>query len=48
MGGEEFLVILPETQLEEAVTLAERLRSAVDAHAFPCAQRHVTISLAQV
>ena len=44
-GGEEFLVILPETQLEEAVTLAERLRSAVDAHAFPGAQRHVTISL---
>ena len=28
-GGEEFIVILPETQLSEAATVAERLRSAV-------------------
>lgn len=43
-GGEEFLVILPETQLQDAVTLAERFRGRVAAHAFPCVQTAVTIS----
>lgn len=28
-GGEEFILLLPETQLEEAVGLAERLRSVI-------------------
>ena len=28
-GGEEFILLLPETNLEEASTLAERLRSAI-------------------
>ncbi len=28
-GGEEFLVLLPETQLHQAVDLAERIREAV-------------------
>lgn len=32
MGGEEFAVILPETRCEDAVRVAERLRSAVEAH----------------
>jgi diguanylate cyclase (GGDEF)-like protein len=31
MGGEEFVVALPETGLEGALTLAERLREAVEA-----------------
>jgi two-component system cell cycle response regulator len=30
-GGEEFIVILPETELQEAVTVAERLRARVEA-----------------
>ena len=33
-GGEEFLLILPGTVLDAAVTFAERLRERVDAHTF--------------
>jgi two-component system, cell cycle response regulator len=33
-GGEEFLVILPETGEQEAGSLSERVRSAVASHAF--------------
>ena len=34
-GGEEFLVVAPETELEEAAALAERLREAVEAASYP-------------
>jgi two-component system, cell cycle response regulator len=34
MGGEEFIVVLPGTPLVEAAELAERIRVAVEAHAF--------------
>ena len=34
-GGEEFLVVAPETELEEVAALAERLREAVEAAAYP-------------
>lgn len=34
-GGEEFLVVVPATGLRTATDLAERLRAAVEAHAFP-------------
>jgi diguanylate cyclase (GGDEF)-like protein len=30
IGGEEFLVVAPETNLEGAIALAERIRSAVE------------------
>ncbi|MCS6778049.1 MAG: sensor domain-containing diguanylate cyclase, partial [Chloroherpetonaceae bacterium] len=33
-GGEEFLVILPETTKDDACRLAERIRSAVEEHAW--------------
>lgn len=33
-GGEEFLLLLPGTVLDAAVTFAERLRESVDAHTF--------------
>lgn len=33
-GGEEFAVILPHTSIEQAHTLAERLRGLIESHAF--------------
>ncbi|MQC16700.1 MAG: GGDEF domain-containing protein [Chloroflexi bacterium] len=33
-GGEEFVVILPEANAEQAVTVAEKLRRAVESHDF--------------
>jgi diguanylate cyclase (GGDEF)-like protein/putative nucleotidyltransferase with HDIG domain len=33
-GGEEFVILLPETSLEEAVELAEQVRKAVSFHPF--------------
>src|SRR5947199_218779 len=34
VGGEEFIVVAPETTLEGAIVLGERIRSAVDGFAF--------------
>ncbi|HAZ05845.1 MAG TPA: GGDEF domain-containing protein, partial [Acetobacterium sp.] len=36
-GGEEFLIILPDTSLMDAARLAERLRQAVANHSFATA-----------
>ncbi len=44
IGGEEFAVILPETNLEEACSVAEKIRSAVEAQTY-IADKKVTISL---
>ena len=46
-GGEEFLLILPETTLHDAQVLLERLRQAVQHHQFPDlpADFRVTISI---
>jgi diguanylate cyclase (GGDEF)-like protein len=38
-GGEEFLLILPNTDSAHATELAERIRNALERHAFPAAQR---------
>ncbi len=42
-GGEEFAILLPETELEGAVYLADRIRQAIDAHPFEDGP-HVTAS----
>lgn len=46
-GGEEFIVISPETGEEEGCLLAERIRQAVVGHSFPHAERQPlgTVSL---
>lgn len=43
-GGEEFLIILPETKLTSALTVAEKIRSAVENSHFPVADQ-ITCSL---
>ncbi len=45
-GGEEFTVILPDTSSEEAYTVAEKLRVAVDDYVFrdPQQNYHITAS----
>ena len=45
-GGDEFTVILPQTERGGAATVAERLRSAVEEHTFPlAAQGSITVSI---
>jgi diguanylate cyclase (GGDEF)-like protein len=45
-GGDEFTVILPQTDLGGARTVAERLRAAVEEHTFPLAHRgQITVSI---
>lgn len=43
-GGEEFLILLPDTEIEGATTLAEKIRVAVMAHSFPV-DGQLTISI---
>lgn len=45
-GGEEFLVLLPDTTLDEAMEIAERLRSIVDSSyvQIPSKPLHITFS----
>lgn len=43
-GGEEFLVVCPETKLADAVHLAEKLRSKIEAHQFSEVERTITAS----
>ncbi len=35
-GGEEFMAVLPETEAEGAMEVAERMRRLVEKHRFPC------------
>lgn len=42
-GGEEFSILLPQTTLKEAFTIAERIREKVESMRFP--NRQVTISI---
>jgi len=43
-GGEEFFVLLPNKNLNEALEAAERIREAVERHSFPKTER-LTVSL---
>ncbi|MCA9754506.1 MAG: sensor domain-containing diguanylate cyclase [Candidatus Eisenbacteria bacterium] len=43
-GGEEFVVLLPMTEMQQALTAAERLRNAVAEHSFPRRKR-ITVSV---
>jgi len=47
IGGEEFLLVLPDTTLESGRTLAERIRVAVGEHPLLIEQQriHITVSL---
>jgi diguanylate cyclase (GGDEF)-like protein len=45
-GAERFMLVLPQTGIEGAVDVAERMRAAVEAHAFaPRAAGGITVSL---
>jgi diguanylate cyclase (GGDEF)-like protein len=43
-GGEEFIVFLPETSLDEAIALAERLRTAIAGVRVPCETGATTVT----
>jgi diguanylate cyclase (GGDEF)-like protein len=46
-GGEEFVVLMPQTTLEQAVVLCERVRAEVEAHDWSAIDEglHVTVSI---
>jgi diguanylate cyclase (GGDEF)-like protein len=44
-GGEEFCIILPETMLEGAVELGERLRAQIETHAFVFQQDTISATI---
>jgi diguanylate cyclase (GGDEF)-like protein/PAS domain S-box-containing protein len=44
VGGEEFFILLPETDIGEAAAVAERFREALEGHAFLCNQRTVQVT----
>ncbi len=47
-GGEEIIVIMPETMIEDAIEVAERLRKAIEAESFGIGENkkiHITASL---
>jgi len=44
-GGEEFLILLPETDTEEAAIVAESLREKIEAEAFTAGNESVHISM---
>lgn len=43
-GGEEFVILAPETSLPDARAIGERIRAAIKAHRFPTVE-HLTASL---
>ncbi len=43
-GGEEFMIIIPEGELDKALELAERLRKVIEGHSFSIGEK-ITISI---
>lgn len=43
-GGEEFIVVCPETQLTNATHLAEKLRNKIEDHQFSDVEKTITAS----
>jgi diguanylate cyclase (GGDEF)-like protein len=43
-GGDEFVIILPQTDRKGACTLAERIRGSVEAHSFPGEEEGIRIT----
>lgn len=44
-GGEEFVIILPETKIEQAIDLAEKLRSEVEEHIFYIGDKIINVTI---
>jgi diguanylate cyclase (GGDEF)-like protein len=44
-GGEEFLILLPATNREQAILLAERIRTTVEAHLYEFNNKSVSVTL---
>jgi diguanylate cyclase (GGDEF)-like protein len=44
-GGEEFIVLLPETKKEEALRVASRIRETIAAHSFAQIEKKITVSI---
>jgi diguanylate cyclase (GGDEF)-like protein len=42
-GGEEFIILMPDTRRKNAIAIAERIRKSIEQHAF-CIQDQVTCS----
>ena len=45
-GGEEFVVVLPETEISDALAMAERIRRSIEREPWP--QRNITASFGVV
>ncbi|HPD19480.1 MAG TPA: GGDEF domain-containing protein, partial [Candidatus Goldiibacteriota bacterium] len=44
-GGEEFVIILPETKIEQAIDIAEKLRSEIEEHVFYVGDKIVNVTI---
>lgn len=45
LGGEEFAVVMPETSIDEALVVAERIRLSVDNLMLPYGNRYIKLSI---